>query len=1035
MDNLVIYHLHTMLSNPTAGTGADSSTSYEAYLDLAERYEMKAIAFSEHGNIFNWLKKKEAIEKRGMKYIHANEVYLTEHNDKEKGLIRDNFHFMLLAKNFDGVKELNKLTSKSFNREDGHFYYNPRITFEELFSTSDNILMTSACLASPFWRYIKKGDKEKIKLFQDFFEKNKHRAFLEIQYHDHPEQIEFNKWLYDFSKESGVPLIAGTDTHALNKEHQEARKILMKAKGASYGDEDLFDLTFKSYEELVDMFKKQAAIPKEAYLEAINNTNILAEKVEEFSLDKSAKYPKLYDNPIEIFKEKIKEGIEKRGINSLPKKEKEKRVQAVKEEFPVYKKLNTIDYMLLQKNIIDWCEENGIYHGYGRGSVNGSYIAYLLGITEMDSVKHKLNFFRFLNPNRVSLADIDIDFPPSRRKEVIDYVANLEGVYFSEIITFNTIALKGAIREVGRALQMPLSEVDEIAKKVDLKGNIDQSVRDKYEELFKYVDLLSGTVVSIGSHPSGFLVSPIELSENIGLCYTKESKYAVSQLNMKELDSLNYVKLDILGLDNIEIINNTCISANIERLTPDNIDEDDMKVWESLRESTLGVFQWESATAKSYIERLFSKDTLKIIKNNDYNISMIDLLSVGNGAIRPSGASYRDDLAKGIFHDNGHEALNRFLSDTLGYLVYQEQIMQWLTEFCGFHPADSDSVRRGLAKKSGTEEFLPNIREGFVRSMKENYDLKNEEAEQILDYFIKVIKNASDYGFSLNHSKPYSYLGYICAYLRHYYPLEFLTEMMNINFDDQEKTSDIIQYAKQRGIALKPIKYGKSKSDYTMNKKENAIYKGIGSIKFLNKVVAEELYDLSKNNYNYFIDLVYDAHNKTSATFKHLKILASLIFFEEFGGNKKLLDLIERYEKKLKNKKLKEETKEKRLLELRDEEIKMDNEKLNIKEQIQAEIEYYGYETTIIDKSPKSVYIVTDINTKYTPVVRLYRLQDGVVLSLKCKKTDMKKNEFGMYSILSLKKISERNKRRKVDGQWTVLDEKEQYLSEWEVLR
>ena len=1032
MDNYMVYHLHSALSNPTAGNGADSATKFTDYLDRAVELGMKAIAFSEHGNIFNWVKKKEETEKRGLKYIHANEVYLTEHIDKERGLIRDNYHFMLIAKNYEGVKELNVLSSKAFNREDGHFYYNPRITFEELFNTSDNIIMTSACLASPLWRAIKNNDKQKLQLFQDFFVKNKHRVFLEIQYHDHPEQKQYNQWLYNFSKETGIPLIAGTDTHALNKEHLEARKILLKAKNATYGDEDLFDLTFKSYEELVEMFEKQNAIPRNAYLEAIHNTNVLADMVEEFSLDKSAKYPKLYEKPIEVFKEKIQERIKKRGIDKLPKEKRKEYVERIKEEFEVYKKLDAIDYMLLQKNIIDWCHENGIYQGYGRGSVNGSLIAYLLGITEMDSVKHKLNFYRFLNPDRVTLADIDVDYPPSRRQEVIDYVASLEGIYFSEIVTFNTIALKGAIREVGRALKMPLVEVDEIAKNVEVD---EEKYRNQYPELFKYVDLLKGTIISVGSHPSGFLVSPIPLDENIGLFYTKESKYPVSQINMKELEELAFVKLDILGLDNIELINETCELANIERLTPDNIDDEDFNVWKSIRENTLGIFQWESEVAFNYIKNLLSDETINKIKERLPNYKLMDLLSVGNGAIRPAGASYRDRLANGEFNDNGHEGLNKLLSDTLGFLVYQEQIMKFLTEFCGFTNAQSDSVRRGLAKKGGTEKFLPDIEKGFLKIMEEKYGESEERAKEILQSFLKVIADASNYGFSLNHSQPYSYTGYICGYLRYYYPLEFLTIMMNINKDNQEKTAKIIEYAKTRGITIKPIKFGRSRANYSIDKKENAIYKGIESIKFLNASVAEELFELSKNKYNTFTDLLYDIQHKTSANFKQIRILASLNYFSDFGGNKKLLEIIDLYESKLKNKGLKEETKQKRLQEIREYEKSLPNSSLGIKDQIKAEIEYYGYETTIIEKSPSSIYMVTEIDTKYTPKLRLYNLKTGEVKYVKCKKNDMKKNQFGQFNIIQVKKLVERNKRKKVNDEWIETDEKELYLTEWNVLK
>ncbi|MFK7678656.1 DNA polymerase III subunit alpha [Bacillus sp. Wb] len=1033
MNNYSIFHLHSMSSNPTAGTGADSITKFEDYLDKAQELEMKAIAFSEHGNIFNWVKKKKETEKRGLKYIHANEVYLTEHIDKEKGLIRDNYHYMLLAKNFEGVKELNILSGKAFDREDGHFYYNPRITFDELFNTSDNIIMTSACLASPLWRALKNDDKEKLQMFQDFFVKNKHRAFLEVQYHNHPEQIEFNKWLLNFSKESGVPLIAGTDTHALNKEHQETRKVFLKAKGANYGDEDLFDLTFKNYEELVDMYKQQGALPESDYLEAIENTNVMADMVEEFSLDSSPKYPQLYDKPIEVFKQSIQDGIKKRGINEFPKEKKAEYLNRVKEEFAVYKKLNTVDYMLLQKNVIDWCHDNDIYQGYGRGSVNGSLIAYILGITEMDSIKYNLNFYRFLNPERISLADIDVDIPSNRRREVIDYLASIKGVYFSEIVTFNTVAMKGAIREVGRALNIPLATVDEISKNIETN---EAKYRSKYEELFRHVDNLIGTVVSVGSHPSGFVVSPVPLDESVGLFYTKESKYPVSQINMKELDGLNYVKLDVLGLENMQIINETCSLSDIERLTPDNIDFEDEDVWRSIRDNTLGVFQWESDTAQSYIKHLLSEETIEKIKGNNKAITYLDLLSVGNGAIRPSGASYRDRLANGEFNNNGHEGLNNLLKDTQGYLVYQEQIMKFLTDFCGFSGAGADSVRRGLSKKEGTEQFLPKIEEGFINTMKDHYGLVESESRKLLAYFLKVIDDASSYGFSVNHSQPYSAIGYACGWLRYYYPLEFITVMMNINADDKEKTSKIYQYAKLKNIKIKDIEFGKSRAKYSFDKKDNSIYKGVDSIKFLNESVAENIYQLKDNTYNTFTDLIFDIHNMANANFKQLRILTMLNYFSKFGKNKKLLNVIDKYESRLKNKGLKEETKLKRLEEIREFESERKEESLNIKEQIKAEIDFYGYETTIIDKSPDSVYIVTEIDRKYTPRLRLYKLKDGSVEFIKCYNKNLKANEFGEFAIIQVKKRIQRDKKRRNElGEYVPTGEKEMILDDWNILR
>lgn len=1099
MENYVVYHLHSHISNLTAGQGADSVTKYEAYIKRAKELGMNAMAFSEHGSVMNWIKKKQLMEKsdgdlQGMKYIHANEVYLTRKieqemvEDKETGLLipsgklnleRDNYHYMLLAKNFDGVQELNQLTSDSFNKEDGHFYYNPRITFDELKNTSDNILMTSACLASPLWKMYKKSQNEfgqtinqelKVELEEmlHWMGQNRHRMFLEIQYHSHPEQVEFNRMLLQLSKDLKIPLIAGTDTHSLDQEHAELRKIFLDSKDASYGNEDDFDLTFKDYAGVVEMFEQQGALPRNVYLEAIHNTNVMADMVEEFTLDKTPKYPKMYDNPIEVFQKQINEGVVKRGINKFPAEKKKEYFARIKEEFDTYVKLDAVDYMLLQKNIIDWCHKNDIYQGYGRGSVNGSLIAYILGITEMDSIKHNLNFFRFLNPDRISLPDIDIDFPPSRRQEVIDYVASLEGVDFAEIITFNTKALKGSIRIVGKGLGMPLDVVDTIAKAVEEfenKQRIDEKWKKMYPELFKYVDLMCGVIESMGSHPSGYVVSPIDLSTNVSTVYTKESKYRVTAVNMKELDGENYVKLDILGLANIELINDTCKLAGIERLTPDNIDIKDMDVWKSLRESTLGVFQFESDSAYAYLKQLFSDETLDYIKTNIGDVDYIDLLSMANGAIRPSGNSYRYELAQGIAKDNGHPALNEALKPTLGYLIFQEQIMKFLTDFCDHTGAESDTVRRGLAKKEGTEQYLPKIHDGFISYMGEKYDESAEHSEEILQSFLQVINDASRYGFSTNHSQPYSYIGYIGAYLRYHYPLEFMTTILNIQDDDKDKTTKIVNYAKKKDIEIKSIEFGKSRASYTLNREEQNVYKGIASIKFLNRKVADELYELAHaKDYdrNDWVGLLVDIF-KTSADTRQMEILIRLDFFKEFGDKEVLLEIYLAMADKKKantelypefadkeivetkvNKKtgettykpktikrplkftndLKENTQLVRLENLRAyEKAVRDNPpaKIELYEQIAFEKDNLGYAVSTWHNVNGAFALVIDINKKYTPKVTLYQIKTGKEIVVKVSK----KKFFSEYDdllyvgdIIKVVETEEKNGWRNVDGKW-----------------
>lgn len=1075
--NYTMYHCHSDISNLASGTGADSVTKYEHYIELAKEYGMEALGISEHGAIINWIEKKKKIEQAGMKYIHASEVYLTK-NTYDK-LERDNYHLIMIARNYEGVKEMNKLLSIANERETGQFYYNPRITFGQLKDTSDNIIITTACLGSPIWqlykdtqivinteedqRLVEDSESELLDLLE-WMSKNKHRTFLEIQYHNHHEQIEYNRLLLRLSNEYDIPLIVGTDTHSKDNSHAKAREVLLKSKGASYGDEDTFDLTFKSYDELVKMFEKQNALLSRTYLEAIENTNKLADMIEEFELDKTPKYPKMYDNPIETFKEKINEGVIKRGIDKF--KNKADYYSRIREEFDIYVKLDTVDYMLLMKNIIDWSTSQGIMHGYGRGSVTGSLIAYVLGITEMDSIKHNLKFSRFLNADRVSLPDIDTDYPSSRRQEVIDYVASLKGVHFAEIITLNTMALRGAIDEAGRGLGMSNSEVNSIKNSIveyGGKSSVSSSVRKKYSELFEYVDILNGVIISMGSHPSGFIVSPIDLDTSISTLYTKESKYRVTAVNMNELDGENFVKLDLLGLDNIELMNDICKLAGIERLTPDNIDVDDMKVWETLRESTLGIFQMESQTAFNYIKKLFSKETLDNIKNNVGDIDYIDLLSIANGAIRPSGSSYRDQIANGEMHDNGHEVLNNFLSPTLGQVVFQEQLMQFLTDFCGFTGSESDTVRRGFAKKTGTEQFIPKIREGFIKHMTTKYGESVERAEELIKYFIKVIEDSSDYAFSVNHAQPYSYLGYAITWLRYYYPLEFLTVALNIWDDNEDKTGRIINYAKSKNIEIKPISFGNSRASYTLNRDENNIYKGIASIKFLNKQVAEELYDLSlRKDYdkNNWVDFLVDVLNETSTNAGQMEILIRLDFFKEFGKKEVLLEIyltmIERKRGNEKPKKAntilypefadrvetvikrrrnkitkkmedveeekiikiplkydithKEPTKKKRLENLYAYEKAVranPPRKIELYEQIAFEKENLGYAVSTYPSVKDSYALVIDVNKRFTPWVTLYKIKTGEEISVKISKKKFWVNDEDLLVVGDIIKVLE----------------------------
>ena len=299
MVNYTIYHLHSDMSNGV--TNIDSVTKYQSYIERAKECGMSALGFSEHGSVFAWDLKKEDIEKAGMKYIHAEEFYLTETLDEK---VRDNYHCVLIAKNIKGVKELNLLSTKSFNRSDNHFYYVPRITVDDVINTSDNIIVTSACLGGP----LNHGTNNVQGKFLKFFYEHKDRCFLEVQHHNVGDQIAYNRKLYRISLETGIRLIAGTDTHSLNEEKAEGRSVLQRGKDIFFGDEEGWDLTFKTYDELVEAYRKQDSIPEQAYMEAIANTNVMADMVEPFEIDRHTKYTKIYKDPEKTFKQKINEG-------------------------------------------------------------------------------------------------------------------------------------------------------------------------------------------------------------------------------------------------------------------------------------------------------------------------------------------------------------------------------------------------------------------------------------------------------------------------------------------------------------------------------------------------------------------------------------------------------------------------------------------------------------------------------------------------------------------------------------------------------
>lgn len=1113
--NYVVYHLHTEDSL------LDSCTNYKLYVDKAVELGQKAIAFSEHGNIYNWIEKKMYCDEHNIKYIHGIECYLTEALDEK---IRDNYHTVLLAKNYDGVKEINNLIELSTRAD--HYYYKPRITFDEFFALSDNVIKISACLASPL-------NKMRDRVNKSIYDRLcRNYDYFEIQPHiNSEEQKDYNKHLLKLSKKYNTPLIMGTDTHSLNAYKAECRSILQLSKRIEFSNEDTFDLTYKSYDELVKMCKEQNCFPIEVYLTAIENTNVMADSIENWTLDKKVKYPKSYDNEeyvlkqriFEMYKDKVRSGVitnDKRYIDNI------------KEELRVFKKINMIGFMLFMSELMCWCKENGIPTSPCRGSVGGSTVAYITDIIDVDPVKWNTVFSRFANEDRVEVGDIDVDIAPDQRKLVYQHIIDKFGTdKTAYILAMGTISDKGTIDDIGRALGIKwsrehnggenpysLANVAKIKEEYDINA---EATKEKYPELFYYFDGLLGTVVSQSMHPAGIVVSPITLPDNYGVFWgenKEKEKVLILSVNMEEVHECGLVKYDILGLKNIQILRECCKFAGIKYPAAHEINWEDEEVWKHITDSPVGIFQFESP---------FAYELLK-----QYQPRKINDLSLVNASLRPSGTSYRDrliareknknpskqiddllkenngflcieenqkvstlnglkaikDVSVGdlVYTTSGLEKVNKvfnngikdvyelktrhgsvvctkdhkvltengwkeyqniklgeyvwqfrendefYLSQVIsksyvgarrvydleinnthnfvagGIVVhncFQEDTIKFLQDICGLSGSESDNIRRaiGRKKKDILEKAMPKILDGYC----EKSDKPRNIAEQEAKTFLQIIEDSASYQFGYNHSTGYSMVGYLCAYMRYYYPLEFITAYLNCAGSNLKDIESGTELAKQFGIEIRLPKFRYSKGLYWFDKKENCIYKGIGSIKDLNVECGEYLYSLKDKHYKSIIALMSDLPKKIVSS-KKLDILIKIGFFDEFGTINNLLEQIKIYNQYNSKKQI---IKNK----LTDEEIKListcceketdkmfkgiDNVKLmnaiykskNIPKTTDLTKAHYqlkliGGTNVIIPDSEYYGIESTETNSYGTPFITLYDFQNGKTKQFKCNK-------------------------------------------------
>lgn len=732
MNNYVSLHTHDDCSL------GDSCTKYTDYIDKAVELGQTAIAITNHGNIYNWLARKEYAESKGIKMLMGMECYVTEDSccavgdfdDTEEKRTRDNYHTVLIAKNPEGEKEICRLFDTS-SKPDHKFYAN-RISMNELFAISDNVYKLSACLASPLNKLRANPDKADLldKLLQVY-------DYYEIQPHNCDEQKEYNKWLYEMSLKHNKPLVATTDAHSLNSYKAECRRILMAAKKMSFGNEDELELTYKSYDELCKAFEKQDSLPCEVWMQAIENTNTIADSVIPSEIDTSIKYPNLYgDRDLEVFTNRIWTMYDDKVKRGIIKDTQEYR-DRINEELDVFIKVNYVGFMLFMSEMATWCWENGIPLGFCRGSVGGSAIAYITDIIDVDPMKWGTVFSRFCNVTRAATetGDIDLDSNGDQRGLIQQYIIDRFGNdYTAYVLSMGTIVDKGCIDLIGRGLRYikgdentySLKDVDKIKAEYEKD---EEKAKAKYADLFYYFDGLLNVNISQSMHPAGVIASPISLTDNYGT-FWNEGKQILA-LNMEECHTLQLAKYDCLGLKNIGVIRDACRFAGIPYPKSHEINWEDENVWEHMTDSPVGIFQFESK---------FAFDCLK-----KYKPQMITHMSVVNAALRPGCASMRDDILNHEPVVNPSPIIDELLKDSGGRILFQEDTIKFLQNICGLDGSEADNVRRAIGRKQADrlQAALPRILEGYCQ----NSDKPREIAEQEAKQFLQIIEDSSSYQF------------------------------------------------------------------------------------------------------------------------------------------------------------------------------------------------------------------------------------------------------------------------------------------------
>ena len=832
-------HVHTEYSL------LDGSNKIKEYVARVKELGMDSAAITDHGVMYGVIDFYRAAREAGINPILGCEVYVAPGSrfDREVGSGDDRYyHLVLLAENNQGYSNLMKIVSKAFVEG---FYYKPRVDLELLEKYHEGIIALSACLAGEVARYLARGMYEDAKIvalrYQDIFGKG--NFFLELQDHGIPEQQTVNQQLLRMHRETGIDLVATNDVHYTMAEDAEPHDVLlclqtqkklsdenrMRYEGGQY--------YVKSPEEMARLFPYA--------LEALENTHKIAERCHveiEFGVTKLPKY----DVPDgltswEYLNKLCYEGLEQRYHPVT--EELKKRLDY---ELSTIKNMGYVDYFLIVWDFIKYARDNDIMVGPGRGSAAGSLVAYTLGITQLDPIRYDLLFERFLNPERVSMPDIDVDFCFERRQEVIDYVRRKYGDdCVVQIVTFGTLAARGVIRDVGRVLDMPYAQVDTIAKMIpqELNITIDKALgmnpefRKAYEEqddIHRLIDLakrLEGLPRHTSMHAAGVVISQKDVSEYVPLSRAQDGSI-VTQFTMTTLEELGLLKMDFLGLRTLTVIQNAV--KMVEKSTGmlldmQEIDYNDKKVLDSLGTGrTDGVFQLESAGMKSFMKELKPQSLEDVIAGISlYRPGPMDFIpQYIRGKNRPDTIRYDCPQMEPI------------LKPTYGCIVYQEQVMQIVRELAGYTLGRSDLVRRAMSKKKAS--VMAKERQNFVYGNAEEGVpgcIANGISEEIANKIYDEMTDFAKYAFNKSHAAAYAVVSYQTAYLKYYYPVEFMAALMTSVVEMPNKVAEYISVCRQMGIRILPpdINHGV----YGFSVDNGAIRYALSAIKSIGRPVIE----------------------------------------------------------------------------------------------------------------------------------------------------------------------------------------------------